>query len=66
MCLEIKENTGSYSYIYVLRQYGMKQLQTHSLAFVLLILHLLSTNQEIGWQEHLQNDLFCVKWDTKP
>ena len=27
MGLEIKENTGSYSYIYVLRQYGMKQLQ---------------------------------------
>jgi len=25
--LGIRENTGSYSYIYVLRQYGMKQLQ---------------------------------------
>ena len=24
--LGIRENTGSYSYIYVLRQYGMKQL----------------------------------------
>jgi len=64
MGLEIEENTGSYSYIYVLRQYGMKQLQTHSLAFVLLILHFLNTNREIGWQEHLQNDLFCVKWDS--
>jgi len=19
-----------------------------------------------GWQERLQNDLFCVKWDVKP
>jgi len=26
----------------------------------------LSTSQEIGWEEHLQNDLFCVKWDVKP
>jgi len=26
----------------------------------------LSTSQEIGWQEHLQNDLFCVEWDVKP
>jgi len=22
-----------------------------------------STSQEIGWEEHLRNDLFCVKWD---
>jgi len=25
----------------------------------------LSTSQDIGWEEHLQNDLFCVKWDMK-
>jgi len=25
----------------------------------------LSTNQEIGWEEHLPNDLFCVEWDVK-
>ena len=25
-----------------------------------------STSQEIGWEERLQNDLFCVKWDAKP
>jgi len=22
--------------------------------------------QEIGWEEHFRNDLFCVKWDVKP
>ena len=24
----------------------------------------LSTSQEIGWEEHLRNDLFCVEWDV--
>ena len=23
------------------------------------------TNQEIGWEEHIQNDVFCVEWDVK-
>jgi len=23
-------------------------------------------SQEIGWEERLRNDLFCVKWDLKP
>jgi len=23
-------------------------------------------SQEIGWEEHLCNDLFCAKWDVKP
>ena len=23
-------------------------------------------SQEIGWEEHLRNDLFCVGWDVKP
>jgi len=22
--------------------------------------------QEIGWEERLQNDRFCVEWDVKP
>jgi len=22
--------------------------------------------QEIGWEERLRNDLFCVRWDVKP
>jgi len=22
--------------------------------------------QEIGWEERLQNDLFCVEWDVRP
>jgi len=26
----------------------------------------LSTSQEIGWEEHLCNDLFCVEWDVEP
>ena len=26
----------------------------------------LSTSQEIGWEEHLRNDLFCVEWDVRP
>ena len=26
----------------------------------------LSTSQEIGWEERLRNDLFCVEWDVKP
>jgi len=23
-------------------------------------------SQEIGWEEHLQKDVFCVGWDVKP
>jgi len=23
-------------------------------------------SQEIGWEERLRNDLFCVWWDVKP
>ena len=23
-------------------------------------------SQEIGWEERLRNDLFCVGWDVKP
>jgi len=23
-------------------------------------------SQEIGWEERLRNDLFCVEWDVKP
>jgi len=23
-------------------------------------------SQEIGWEERLQNDLFCVRWDVNP
>jgi len=26
----------------------------------------LSTSQEIGWEEHLRNDLLCIEWDVKP
>jgi len=23
-------------------------------------------SQEIGWEERLRHDLFCVEWDVKP
>ena len=36
------------------------------LAFVVLGLASSVVSQEIGWEEHLQNDLFCVEWDIKP
>ena len=34
--------------------------------FLKLFFCFLSTRQEIGWEEHLQNDLFCVEWDVEP
>jgi len=34
-------------------------------AFVVLDLVSLVLHQEIGLEEHLQNDLFCVEWDVK-
>jgi len=33
-------------------------------AFVVLDFFLI-LSQEIGWEERLWNDLFCVGWDTK-
>jgi len=35
-------------------------------AFLVFDFCFLSTSQEIGWEEHLRNDLFCVQWDVKP
>jgi len=35
------------------------------LAFVVLGLVSLVLSQEIGCEEHLRNDLFCVEWDVK-
>ena len=35
-------------------------------AFVVLGLVSSVLSQEIGWEEHLRNDLFCVEWDVKP
>jgi len=26
----------------------------------------LTAGQEIAWEEHLHNDLFCDEWDVKP
>jgi len=34
--------------------------------FLVLGLVSLVPSQKIGWEEHLQNDLFCVEWDIKP
>jgi len=36
------------------------------LAFVLLDLVSSVPSQDIGWEEHPRNDLFCVEWDIKP
>jgi len=36
------------------------------LAFVVLGLVSSVLSQEIGWEERLRNDLFCVEWDVKP
>jgi len=33
-------------------------------AFVVLSLVSSVLSQEIGWEERLQNGLFCVEWDT--
>ena len=35
-------------------------------AFVVLPLVSSVQSQKIGWEERLQNDLFCVEWDVKP
>jgi len=35
-------------------------------AFVVLGLVSSVLCQEIGWEERLRNDLFCVEWDVKP
>jgi len=34
----------------------------------LVVLGLISSvpSQEVGWEERLRNDLFCVEWDAKP
>jgi len=36
--------------------------------FAVIVLGLISSVlcHEIGWEELLQNDLFCVTWDVKP
>ena len=31
-----------------------------------VLIFVFSVLVEIGWEEHLRNDLFCVKWDAKP
>jgi len=40
--------------------------------FLLVLLHFVVLgsissvlSQDIGWEEHLRNDLFCVEWDIK-
>jgi len=35
------------------------------LTFVVLDLVSSVLDQEIGWEERLRNDLFCVEWDVK-
>ena len=40
----------------------------HSGFVLLVLLGLVYSvpSQEIGWEERLRNDLFCVEWDVKP
>jgi len=33
---------------------------------VLILFSFLGTSQEIGWEEHRRNDLYCVELDVKP
>jgi len=33
---------------------------------VVVVVVVVSTSQEIGWGEHLRNELFFVEWDVKP
>jgi len=35
-------------------------------AFVCVGFRFFSTGQEIGCEERLLNDVFCVEWDVKP
>ena len=35
------------------------------LALIVLCLVSSVPSQEVGWEERLQNDLFCVKWHVK-
>ena len=39
-----------------------------SLLYAFVVLGLVSSvlSLEIGWEERLQNELFCVIWDVKP
>ena len=34
--------------------------------FFLVLILFFSTNREIGWEDHLQNGLFCAEWNVKP
>jgi len=43
-------------------QYGYIPLGRH----LILSLFNIVLSQEIGWEEHLRNYLFCVEWDVKP
>ena len=40
--------------------------RTGMLCLNMAFLTFLATSQGIGWEEHLQNNLFCVEWDVKP
>ena len=35
-------------------------------AHILVLILFSHTSQEIGWEEHLRNDVFCVECDVKP
>ena len=39
---------------------------TDACLLLLCLFSFFSTKPEIGWEERLRNDLFCVGWDVKP
>jgi len=45
---------------YLLTDYQPVKAHTASSSFVSVL------DQEIGWEERLRHDLFCVEWDVKP
>jgi len=44
---------------------SLDQFNPVLLAVVVLCLVFLEPSQEIGWEERLRSDLFCVEWDVK-
>jgi len=45
---------------------SLDQFNPVLLAFVVSGLVSSVLSREVGWEERLRNDLFCVEWDVKP
>jgi len=57
--------TGRFS---LLRVLSFMLCHFYLVLFAFVVLGSVSSvlGQEIGWEERLRNDLFCVEWDVKP